>query len=620
MLRVAPAEPEAADLADELVEDAALDANTACLLRIIHITDVYTLENFPHLRGLLAAKRQEAEALGGRTISMLTGDFLAPYLLSSLDGGVGMMRMLNATPIDYLTWGNHEDDVGDKNVMMREREYSGCWINTNMQSHASYKDSKCQVDVEVIELQSRDGSNRRKVGMMGILSNSATLYRERAFGGATIEDPWQTMAIYSQRLQEERGCDLVLPLCHLYEPQDERTCRDFDFPLILGGHDHHVVDRMVAGTRLLKPGLDGHKAWQVDIMWHSSRSNRLPIIKAELLDVKAWPADKALIEVEKEAYSILDPLRKTQLCKVPATFRPLTSFGSRGRRVSMGTFLLSRIRDAMNMDDDVERGIRTCDCALLKGGNVRGGRDYTDEVFITLEVLQSELQEGKEILLIPVPGFVLKVGLRETFAVPNPGWMQYDDGVRLDGDGCVTHVYHEPLDLKRIYRVASYSDFWRTRDSPTIGSYFEVHPEVLPNAETGKPVHALLLRLFAVQIWSRLWSALDREGKGTISDEDFRLLDVDGDGKVTREDVKRAISQIAGLETFAGQDVVVNKMFEELISFRERGATEPFAHSLDSVSPKVLNDAYKHWSSSSLASSDILDETTSDEDDLAEAP
>ena len=56
-------------------------------LRIVQITDVYTLKNFPHLKTLLNEKRAEMDKLGGKTISMLTGDFLAPYLLSSFDKG-----------------------------------------------------------------------------------------------------------------------------------------------------------------------------------------------------------------------------------------------------------------------------------------------------------------------------------------------------------------------------------------------------------------------------------------------------------------------------------------------------------------------------------------------------
>ena len=60
-------------------------AESKAQLRIIQITDVYTLENFPKLKTLIAEKTAEVEATGGKCISILTGDFLAPYLLSSLD-------------------------------------------------------------------------------------------------------------------------------------------------------------------------------------------------------------------------------------------------------------------------------------------------------------------------------------------------------------------------------------------------------------------------------------------------------------------------------------------------------------------------------------------------------
>jgi hypothetical protein len=54
--------------------------------------------------------------------------------------------------------------------------------------------------------------------MIGVLSNEGRLYKAGAFNGATIRDPWETMAEYKAKLEGE-GCDLVLPLCHLYEPQ-----------------------------------------------------------------------------------------------------------------------------------------------------------------------------------------------------------------------------------------------------------------------------------------------------------------------------------------------------------------------------------------------------------------
>jgi 2',3'-cyclic-nucleotide 2'-phosphodiesterase (5'-nucleotidase family) len=56
---------------------------------------------------------------------------LAPYLLSSIDHGVGMMMAINETPIDYLTWGNHEADIPHKDVCKHVKNFKGTfskWI------------------------------------------------------------------------------------------------------------------------------------------------------------------------------------------------------------------------------------------------------------------------------------------------------------------------------------------------------------------------------------------------------------------------------------------------------------------------------------------------------------
>ena len=52
-----------------------------------------------------------------------------------------------------------------------------------MKSHESFKDSKCQVDRAVVEVTSPDGSNKRKLGMLGVLSDAGSLYKPDAFGG-----------------------------------------------------------------------------------------------------------------------------------------------------------------------------------------------------------------------------------------------------------------------------------------------------------------------------------------------------------------------------------------------------------------------------------------------------
>jgi 2',3'-cyclic-nucleotide 2'-phosphodiesterase (5'-nucleotidase family) len=77
--------------------------STQARLTIVQITDVYTLDNFPSVKTMLQTIRSQQQ--GGKVVSMLTGDFLSPYLLSSIDQGAGMMMCINETPIDYLTFG-----------------------------------------------------------------------------------------------------------------------------------------------------------------------------------------------------------------------------------------------------------------------------------------------------------------------------------------------------------------------------------------------------------------------------------------------------------------------------------------------------------------------------------
>merc|ERR1740121_415671 len=129
---------------------------------------------------------------------------------------------------------------------------------------------------EIVKVKSADGSQERQVGMVAVMTDDPSLYKKfkppGAFNGAKVDCPWETLRKYKEQL--ERKVDLVLPLQHLYEKEDARTCEEFDFPLILSGHDHHKVDREISGTRLLKPGSDGHFALVLDLTWETPESTK----------------------------------------------------------------------------------------------------------------------------------------------------------------------------------------------------------------------------------------------------------------------------------------------------------------------------------------------------------
>jgi 2',3'-cyclic-nucleotide 2'-phosphodiesterase (5'-nucleotidase family) len=536
---------------------------------IVQVTDVYTLDNFASLKTLLKTIRaaQGSDEKSNRVVSMLTGDFLSPYLLSSLDRGAGMMSAITETPIDILTWGNHEADIDHKAVCKHVRKFPGIWINSNMQDHAEMKH---QVPYHIIEVTSEDGSHKHKVGLVAVLSNDKKLYahhKSPAFGGATIEDPWETLRKYEKLLKEEEGCDLVIPLEHLYVPENHKTCNEFDFPLILSGHDHHRIDEVVNGTRLIKPGMDGIHATVLELIWDTTApAGSIPKIRSSFVEVGKWEADPELKKKTDAAYEVLAPLRNTELVGVLASFQPLSSRNSRGEVCTMGRLICSMLKTSLEQNRDP--GQSRVDAVVLMGGNIRGGEDYENGSYFSLEMLESETKSDETIGVVPIPGDVLAKGIEVTHAGdPISGWMQYDEGVEEEDtpDGKrVTKVAGKPLEPTRIYNVATKISDLTNDQSPPLKEYFLAHPELYPAKGDYINVQSELMGFFSRNLWRRLWDATgeqmptmeesgadDSEDSSSETEMESRLrlavLDRDGDGLLTVDDIHFALKTYLGL-------------------------------------------------------------------------
>lgn len=525
---------------------------------ILQITDVYTLEYFAHFKTLVEATRAASGA--AKVISILTGDFLSPYLLSSVDRGTGMMHAINRVPVDYLTWGNHEADIDHRTVCRHVRNYGGTWINSNMLDHQAMES---QQEYDVVEIVSPDGTNTRKVGLVAVLSNDPALYQDfdepGAFGGATLTDPWEALRKYKALLEgPEYHCDMVLPLQHLYVPDDYKTCREFDFPVVLSGHDHHRVDEVVDGTRLLKPGMNGIYATVLEVSWPDAQAQK-PKIRARFVKCDDWPADPVLAEECERAYDALIPLRNTELARVPPTFEPLSSYGSREKVCTMGRYICTLLRSAMNSFRGKRR--QKADAVLLMGGNIRGNADYKEGSYFSLEALEAEIKSDEVVGLVPMPGWLLAEGVSATHAGdPIPGWMQYDEGVQEDtsqSPPVVTHVGGKPLEKDRIYRVVTKVGDLTNGQSPPWTEYYTAHPELLPPKGAYVNIHAELMAYFARNLWRKIWEALSIEladNCGWLDSEECNAkerlasLDLDGDGLVAVEEIQRGLRDLLGYQ------------------------------------------------------------------------
>jgi 2',3'-cyclic-nucleotide 2'-phosphodiesterase (5'-nucleotidase family) len=218
------------------------------------------------------------------------------------------------------------------------RDFPGIWLNSNMLDHDAME---AQQEYEVVEVCSPNGTNERKVGLVAVLSDDPALYAHfkspGAFGGAKIDNPWKTLERLKKKLEgPEHNCDIIIPLQHTYVPDDHKTCREFDFPVILSGHDHHRVDEVVEGTRLLKPGMDAVYATVLELIWPDADAvGRKPKIAACFVKTSDWEPEPVLAEENERAYDALASLRNTELARVPPSFEPLSSVNSRGSVCSM---------------------------------------------------------------------------------------------------------------------------------------------------------------------------------------------------------------------------------------------------------------------------------------------
>jgi 2',3'-cyclic-nucleotide 2'-phosphodiesterase (5'-nucleotidase family) len=340
--------------------------------------------------------------------------------------------------------------------------------------------------------------------LISLLTDQPGLYRPNSFGGAKIEDPWETARVYNKKLLEEDKVDLIVPLCHLYEPQDEKTCREFDcYPVIISGHDHHTVNRVIHGSRLVKAGSDGHMAAIVDITWESAETVN-PEITVDLVPVANWAPDATLQAQVTRALSVLDNLRHTQLVSVPEKFRPLNSVGTRGAVTTMGLFLCSQYRDAFNEG----LSATAADLVLMPGGNIRGGRLYRSDDYFSLESLYSEVHPSTLLSVVELPGAIICEAIRDSHTRGNhPYYMHYDDFVVVDSEShLVTHIGGEALDLSRIYNVVYPTNELFAQNGPAcIREYFTLHP---PNtrhlSSTARGGQEFLL-----QFWVMFYNASD---------------------------------------------------------------------------------------------------------------
>ena len=537
------------------------ESASAATLRIIHINDVYELENLSRFATLV----KESSVGFEHVIVTLSGDFLGPSVLSALDGGRGMVDVLNAVGVTHVCFGNHENDVPYKAQLKRVNQFKGKWINSNMRGF--------DVDLpthDVIEVKSRDGTHVRRVGLLGLMLHSPTIHRRGAFGGAVpsmtpVNETAQRMA---RELVESGAVDAVVPLTHQDMADDvilSKSGKGCNFPVILGAHDHDLMIKSPehdSGCLVVKVGSDAYKTAIIDVTWATNESPASEYtVEMSMLDVCDYTKD---MEVESVSFNALRPVRELKEAVMLRTsqMRPsLSSIQGRTKQTTMGTLLTSALRDAMRAD-----------VCLLNAGGIRGNATYEHE--FTYFDLKNEIAFTTYMVVVAMEGKEVASAVKESrskLPMADGGFLQLDGRCEVAGDDTpekmqeLIVVAGSPLELEREYLVATdYLLLTGLNNIPTLKKYGDEHPEIMENKDACSLSKPTLVQYFAKNLIRAMGGLeeIDLDHDGIVTEEEVEealkrlYADKDGDGKISVEEAMTAPTSVPNLVVNAVMDVV----------------------------------------------------------------
>ncbi|HJR08064.1 MAG TPA: bifunctional UDP-sugar hydrolase/5'-nucleotidase [Pyrinomonadaceae bacterium] len=417
---------------------------------LLQVNDVYQIS--PVDRGKrgglarIATLRKQILQESPHTLYLLAGDTLSPSVASNIFKGSQMIAAWNATGLDYAALGNHEFDFGDAVLRERMRESKFTWLGSNVFDR---KTGKLFGDMPPFVVREFGGV---KVGLFGLLTVDT---KQTSSPGADVEfrDPCRTARDMTHQLRK-RGARTIVAITHLTLENDKRLARCApDIDVIIGGHEHTVLQSLSERTPIFKMGSDARNLGRIDLNIYS-RNGELESVDWEIIPVTDALADDAqaaavIGEYEKRLSAELDqPVGRTT---VELDARQETN---RARETNLGSFIADAYRKYANAD-----------VAILNGGSIRSNTTYGPGAITKRDVL-SILPFENPVVKIEVTGATLRAALehgvsrvreeKEAGLFPQVSGLRFTYDGRLAAGARVTSVTvgSAPLDPAKTYTLA----------------------------------------------------------------------------------------------------------------------------------------------------------------------
>lgn len=357
----------------------------------LHVNDVYQFMPVDGgkrggLARLLTLKKQ-ALAENPNTIFTLGGDTLSPSVETRTYKGAQMIDAWNAIGLDYSVFGNHEFDIKTAELLARMKESRFTWLGANV---IDTKTNKIFADTPPFVVREFNGI---KVGIIGFLlpETKQTSSMEESLN---VIDFCSTAKKLVKQMRKKAKVNAVIGLTHLSMTQDKQLAKCADFDLILGGHEHTLLQSSSNGTPIFKMTADAREMGKFNLNFNV-QTKRLESLDWEIIPVTDQIEDAKEFAWVFEKYR---PLLEQLAVPVGATSVELDalSYSSRTKETNVGNFIADAYRNAVGAD-----------IGFVNGGSIRADLTYNPGVLTKRDVL-SILPFNNAIVKVEVTGALLK--------------------------------------------------------------------------------------------------------------------------------------------------------------------------------------------------------------------
>jgi 5'-nucleotidase len=389
--------------------------------------------------------KKEIQKESPHTLFLFAGDTISPSVESITHKGAQMIDAWNTAGLDYATFGNHEFDLGPAVLKERMGESKFKWLAANVVDKTT---NKTFGETENFVIREFDGV---KIGIFGLVLPE-TRITSRPGPDVDFLNPCEVARDMVSRIHAQ-GAKVVVALTHLSMREDKELARCADVDVVIGGHEHTLLQSSAGGAPIFKMTADSRELGRIDLNV-TRETGELESIDWKIIPVTAdIKEDPQFVSVTAKYRSLLRELA-TRVGRTGVRLNAESAAG-RNQETNVGNFVTDAFRKATGAE-----------VAIMNGGSIRADALIGPGVLTKRDVL-SILPFKNRVLKLQITGATLRAalehGVSRSAEDAEPGRFPQVSGIRFEFDASrpvgsrVTNVTvnGRPLDNNRKYTLAT---------------------------------------------------------------------------------------------------------------------------------------------------------------------